>query len=275
MGEDVPPQGPFGTHGHSSSEIARFIRAFGAAGAKPQVEEQIRALETLLTSLAGVRSARIATTEAGDVGEIHVVSDGAYTAAQLRRNVQSALLATHDLHVDPELISIVPLKDPADDRAQVRRKSVRDARVRLDEIHYQQEGFKIVAHVELGWEGKIFHGLSHDADTADGKIMATARATLDALEKLTEHRAAFFLEALETVRSSRQTVIVGSLRVVSNRHRGRVVGCAIVEEDPHYAAAQAVLDAVNRSLARLIAAPQPSDPESHPRAPGRALSRSS
>jgi hypothetical protein len=44
--------------------------------------------------------------------------------------------------------------------------------------------------------------------------------------------------------------------VVSDTVNADLVGCAMVDEDPHHAAAQAVLAAANRSLTRLLSPAQ-------------------
>jgi hypothetical protein len=83
-------------------------------------------------------------------------------------------------------------------------------------------------------------------------MMAAARATLNALEVLTDRRVAFFLEGLEAYQTFERTIVVASLRLVSEFRKANLVGCATVEEDPNYAAAQAILGAVNRSFAKLL-----------------------
>ncbi len=207
-------------------------------------------MESLLGRLDGVRSARVATNDAGEVTRIHIVSTGRYQPEQQVRNIESALLAMLDLDVDPKLITVVPLEGGVE-LEQVERDdgSADERRVRLSRIAYQQDRFKITAAVELGWEGQTVRGTSEDTDTAKGRMMAAARATLNALEELTERRVAFFLEGLETHQTFERTIVVASLRLVSEHKSADLVGCATVDEDPNYAAAQAVLSAVNRSFA--------------------------
>jgi hypothetical protein len=83
-------------------------------------------------------------------------------------------------------------------------------------------------------------------------MVAAGRAALNALSRVSEQRAAFFLDDLHTFRIFERSITVASVRVVSDLLRISLVGCATVAEDPNYAAAQAVLGAVNRSFTRLI-----------------------
>ncbi|MBA2565841.1 MAG: hypothetical protein H0V09_10545 [Gemmatimonadetes bacterium] len=216
-----------------------------------------RAVEALLNRLAGVQSARVETTEAGQVERIHVVSTGKFSTSQQARNVESALLAALNLDVDPGLITVVSLKSDGDDPSEASSapQPAFDRRVRLNSILYQQEGFKVTAHAELGWEGQTVRGSHTDTDTAKGRMMAAARATIDALERIVEGRAGFFLEGLETHQTFERTIAVVALRVLSETRKTDLAGCAIVDEDANYAAAQAVLGAVNRSFLHLLMAP--------------------
>jgi hypothetical protein len=127
-----------------------------------------------------------------------------------------------------------------------------EPRARLHQISYQQEGFEVIANLELNWEGKAYYGVSQEADTAKGRMMAAGRAALNALGKASGQRAAFFLDGLHTFRTFDRSITVASVRVVSDLLRTSLVGCAIVADDPNYAAAQAVLGAVNRSFLRLV-----------------------
>jgi hypothetical protein len=218
-------------------------------------KERKHAVETLLSRVAGVHSVRVETTDLGDVEQIHVVSDGKLSAAQAARNIQSALLAALNLEVDARLISVVSLK-PVPERAEAEEAAAlvnRESRPRLVQISYQQDGFKITAHVELSWKGQSVRGSNQDTDTAKGRMVAAGRATLDALEQVMQQRVAFFLEGIELAQTFERSIAVASLRVVSDFYKADLVGCAIVGEDPNYAAAQAVLGAVNRSFPRLLA----------------------
>lgn len=216
--------------------------------------EKRRAVESLLNRLTGVQSARVEMSDGGEVSRIHVVSSSKLSPADQARNVESALLAAMGLDVDRALISVVSLKDGNVDEGSEDPLVLSGAerRVRLHQIVYHQAGFKVTAHVELGWDGRSVRGSSEDTDTAKGRMVAAARATLNALETLTERRVGFFLEGLEAHQTFERKLVVASLRVVSDFRKADLVGCSIVEEDPNYAAAQAVLGAVNRSFVHLL-----------------------
>lgn len=226
-------------------------------------DERRRAVESLLARLAGVHSAHVETSPSGHLEGIHVISTGRFSPSQQARNIESALLAALNLDLDPRLISVATLKEEVEADGDDELDTVSDPfrvperRVRLQQILYQQEGFKITAYAELAWEGRTFRGSYQDTDTAKGRMVGAARAVLDALERLADGRAAFFLEGLETHQTFERRIVVASLRIVSAARRVDLVGCAMIEEDPNFAAAQAVLGAVNRSLAQLLVTARP------------------
>jgi hypothetical protein len=239
-----------------ASEIVGFVRNshVGDAGdAVPYASERRGLIESLLSRLAGIRGARVETRPDGGVERVHLLADAGVSIPLLKQQIRSALLAAHDLDVDLGRISIVALKRdpfPLEDEGEL---PARDLRVRLARIAYEQEGFRIVAHVELNWRGTVFHGVSRDADTAGGRVMAAGRAALKALERLVERQTAFRLEALDHVRAFDRSIMVASVRTISDTRRMCLVGCARATENPSHTAVHAVLAAVNRSLARLVA----------------------
>jgi hypothetical protein len=257
MGEGTPPEGALSAHPQFSAEILKFIQAFGARALVSAALGRKQAMETLLTRVAGVQSARIEMTDTGEIERIHVVPSGRFSPVQQKRHIQSALLAAHNLNLDPRLISLVPLKEDFENGAGAPSVSPRQGRVRINQLGYQQEGFKITAHLELEWDGQTFFGFDRDADTARGRMMAAARAALRAVENIAEQQAAFFLEGLDVLQKFDRKIVVASVRVVSEPGRASLVGCASVGQDPNYTAAQAVVAAVNRPLTRFMAAPRP------------------
>ena len=220
-----------------------------------------RALEALLEHVTGVLAARVETTPDGEVSQVHVVTDGTLPPSLQRRQIRSALLAAHDVDLEPELITLVPLRERFDEVPEPGNSPGPDLRVRLNHIAFEQEGLQIVAQVEVLWRGRTFYGVSRDADTASGRILASARGALKALECVTEGRAAFQLEALDPLRASDRRITVASVHAVSDGERVELVGCARVGMDANYGAAQAVLAAVNRWLVRPIAGARPAGDE--------------
>jgi hypothetical protein len=72
----------------------------------------IRRAEELLTTLPGVKSAKIVASPNGEVDEIHVLTTAEYTPKQTVRNVESALIAHLGMRVDHRKISVATSTEP-------------------------------------------------------------------------------------------------------------------------------------------------------------------
>src|SRR5688572_4042393 len=86
----------------------------GMAMMAPQegrVRWTIEDAERLLLSLPGVVSARVVARPGGEVEEIHLLTTMEVKPKQTVRNVESALLASLDLHVDHRKISVAQTQD--------------------------------------------------------------------------------------------------------------------------------------------------------------------
>ncbi|HEX9886542.1 MAG TPA: hypothetical protein VGA70_08645, partial [Longimicrobiales bacterium] len=70
----------------------------------------IEGAEALLGSLTGVVAVRVVAKPGGEVEEIHLLTTDEVSPKQTVRNVESALLAHFNLHVDHRTISVAQTK---------------------------------------------------------------------------------------------------------------------------------------------------------------------
>jgi len=227
-------------------------------------------IDHLLETLTGIVRARVhATPERDALTEIHILSDGAIAPKQIVRNIETLLKTAFDLPIDHRIVSIAVLK-PEAGRADVDALSApgppengaRRAVVRTEEPRVvflklrvlQEEPLKCTARVELKLGDVIFEGTHRDTDTPRARMYASARAVIEALEYLAEKEMAFYLAGLERLRVFQRDVLVVCVEGRRDRAEVKMLGTALVEDDVHEAAVRAVLDAVNRFLARPAAA---------------------
>lgn len=219
-------------------------------------------IDRLIETLTGVVRARVRQADGGRLSEIHVLSDGAAAPKQIVRNIETALRTAFDLSIDHRVVSIAVLKEEVDagdlaevangngapgkesKRAGVPRVVFRRLRV------VQEEPLKVTAYVELELDDVIFEGSHRDTDTPRARVYSSARAVIEALEYLAEKEMAFYLAGLESVSAFDKDVVVVLVEGRRDRDQRRMLGTAIVEEDPQEAAVRAVLDAVNRFISR-------------------------
>ena len=210
----------------------------------------VRRAENLLTSLEGVLSARVVTTQLGEVSEVHVLAQAGLQPKQLVRNIESALLAHLGLRVDHRKISIAQTADvkPLEtlDRTAVRQRSMQ--RTVLFEslgIAPSNKPGRVVVLVVLSCEGRIESADDEAADTPRGRIEAAGRATVAVLDRLLS-KGAMTLEGARVIQALDRNVAFAAVQAASGRDTVLLTGTAEVKENPERATVFAVLDATNR-----------------------------
>lgn len=78
----------------------------------------IKRAEDLILSLPGVVSAKILSGDNGTIEQIHVVTTQEFTAKQVVRNIESALVAHLSMRIDHRKISVAITSEPRQKRAR-------------------------------------------------------------------------------------------------------------------------------------------------------------
>jgi hypothetical protein len=86
-------------------------------------------------------------------------------------------------------------------------------------------------------------------------LYSSARAVIEALDYLVEKEMAFYVAGLELLSVFQRDVMVVLVEGRHELHQERMLGTALIADDPHEAAVRAVLDAVNRFIGRPPRAP--------------------
>ena len=210
----------------------------------------VRRAENLLTSLEGVLSARVVTTPLGEVSEVHILAQAGLPAKQLVRNIESALLAQLGLKVDHRKISIAQTADvkPIEtlERHAVRERSLQ--RSVLFEALTVQPGRRpqrSLVQVALVCGGRSEGAEEEAADTARGRVEASAKATVTVLDRLL-NRGSMTLEGARVIQALDREIVFVTVQAINGRDAVTLTGTAEVRHSPERAACFAVLDATNR-----------------------------
>jgi hypothetical protein len=219
-------------------------------------------IDELLPTLSGVVRARVrASEDETRLTEIHVLSDGSVPPKQIVRNIETLLRTAFDLTIDHRVVSIAVLKEGAPMARAAAERGYEEAEAPAQYAAQQRlvfqrlrvsldESLKCTAHVELKLGDVIFEGSHRDTDTPRARMYSSARAVIEALAYLAEKEMALYLAGLDLLRVFQRDVMVV---LIEGRHRldqVRLLGTAMIEDDPHEAAVRAVLDAVNRFINR-------------------------
>ncbi len=111
--------------------------------------------------------------------------------------------------------------------------------------------------VRLEWCGRTLEGTATNLETHQGRIRASAEASLKAAADATEKRASFDLVGVKSVRAFDGWVVVARINGMADGKTYRLLGSASCEDDEKLSrtAAIAVLDATNRLFSRYVQAP--------------------
>lgn len=211
-----------------------------SSGATPEM------MEALICRLPSVMRCQIVLNDWGGIEEIHVLTTLERSAKQIVRDVESALRAEWNIHVDHKRISVAQIRsdEPARPRPLL---EVREVRTEIDAL----DG-RVGAEVELspvGSPGETYRGEWSGSYVPSHYPLSVAQAAVDAINQVPEVGAGFVFSELRALTLGGKPVVVVALSYLNPRRREEVVvGAAAEAGDPQAAAAHAVVDAANRWL---------------------------
>lgn len=228
--------------------------------------------ESLLASLAGVISARVRVSIAGDVQEIHVLATPDLHPKQVVRNVESALRAGLGLEFDRRVISVaqvspgtaLPVRKAANGKTLADGAVVEAAvplepsptppvpvvveaeRIVLLGYEASLDGTRqAVCTVRLGRAGEEFTGSGEGSSTTAGRAEAAARALFSALTAARgDDVLALYGAAL--IESHGRPYVLVSATALDGRQAIPLAGAATLSRSPEESAILAGLQATNR-----------------------------
>ena len=130
---------------------------------------------------------------------------------------------------------------------------MRPRRAVFTDLRYKSEADEAAAFVSLEWEGKVFEGTAAGPAEFETQPRLIGEATLRAIEALTGGRLQLELGAMAYTEMGSMSRV--ALAQVHRQPGGeRLVGSALVHDgEAGEATVRAVLDAINRVLAEVLA----------------------
>lgn len=206
-------------------------------------------IEDALAQVSEIRAARVVTSPAGTIEEIHVLALPSKSPKQLVRDIESALMAGFGIEVDHKKISIAQLGQQAvhvgSDASQ------RYVRARIRSVGEQVEGSHAEISVTLEIDDEVFVGKAAGAASRTGRGRLVAEATLDAIEEYLKGAFTFALEDVDIIRLGRERIAAACVVLVSSSSEEAFAGSALVHENEKDSIVRATLDAINRRLGFL------------------------
>lgn len=247
--------------GQRDSAYARgyMDRISGETGAG---NASLRQAEELVRSLTGVKSASVRGGADGELAEIRVVAEPTAAAAEIVRNVQSALLARFGISVAAGriIVTVADVEGAAAGRENGRRpaasqgeSTVRilsrpDPRPRLEQVEFQREHpGQVRCRVTLALDDEVVTGEAEGLDAEGMSLEVAARAAVEAMRALAGPEAApLVLDGVSRVDIAGRDHVVAAVQTRQGRMIKVLAGAAAVDDSAEYAAALAALQATNR-----------------------------
>jgi len=208
-------------------------------------------VESAISRLRGVISARVVTDGDGSIAEIHVSADQTRHPKQLSRDIESVLFSELGIRVDHRKISIAQMR--------ALHEALPDVRLKFLSIEYSVDRTLARARVSVGRGDETFTGVASMAPgTGANQEELVARATLEAVQEFLRSTSpngavlGFELRDLSRSQTDGRTFFMVTVRITGERGEQDLIGSALVREDPWRAAACATLDALNRRLPALL-----------------------
>lgn len=209
-------------------------------------------IERLLSSLAGVVSARVLLDYEGRVRELHVLATPDLHPKQVVRNVESALSAGLGIEVDRRVVSVAqiegahlavpPTEAPAEPEPEV-DADARTVLIGFDATRASAQ--RATCTVTLERAGVRYSGAADGPDTPQGRAEAAAEAVLRAVEGM-PGGASFGFEGARVVESDGRRFVMVAARVMDRRPPLPLSGAALLDRTPEEAGIMAALQATNR-----------------------------
>ncbi|MBF4510444.1 MAG: hypothetical protein ISP10_08235 [Aeromicrobium sp.] len=209
----------------------------------------INEIEEALSQVSEIRAARVVTSPAGVIEEIHVLALPSKSPKQLVRDIESTLMAAFGIAVDHKKISIAQLghesvPQPTDDVTA-------PARAKIKSINAEAAGVYVNITVTLELGGDEYAGRATGPASTTGRQRLVAEATLDAIGQYLQGAFTFALEDVEIIRLGRESVAVACVVLVTSLGEHAFAGSALVRQNDKDSIVRATLDAINRRLGFL------------------------
>jgi len=205
------------------------------------------AIEEIILSLDGIVSAKINSSELGEILEVHILTTSERSPKQVVRDIESAVFSTLSFKIDHRKISVAQMKGDENNLQAIIPTTQK--RFRFEKMHFNYDHrLKCGVKVELSFNGSNYSGLWEEADTANNKLRACCKSTLMALESYLDGKCIFSLEGVKVINVFDADIVVVNIKAIGSTLFKTLVGSAVIQEDQNRAAVLAILNATNRFL---------------------------
>ena len=203
-----------------------------------------RELEESLTRLDSIDAVRI-VNDGDRIAEVHVIAALDKPAKQVVRDVQSLAMARFGAAIDRRVISVVQIS-PSD------LVPTSTARPAVAEVLETPNGTRTTLSVTLRLNDEEHTGSANGPAVASARLRLIGEAAIAAIEQAYEELPPVALDSIAVTQVGSWHVVVAVIVAAGERGGEQTaVGSAVAGTDEGEAAVKAVLNALNRRLARI------------------------
>ena len=222
----------------------------------------IKRAEDLILTLPGVVSAKILAGDNGTIDQIHVLTTTEFTAKQVVRNIESALVAHLSMRIDHRKISVAVTSEPTQKRSSGSGGGGGDGggtrprealmtgtgrRLYFEDVEVRGSRSKGVScrvtlrKGDASWTGEA-QGIEGDRSRLD----LAARATVLSIAAAEGKEGQLAVEGVKVVEAFDRRYVFVAVTVRSGREAKMLAGTCEITESAETASVLAVLNATNR-----------------------------
>ena len=210
----------------------------------------VKRAENLITSLAGVLSARVVVTPLGEISEIHVLTGSGLQAKQVVRNIESALMAQLGVKIDHRKISVAQTAEvrpieALQEEAIAARANKRVAVFRGLDVRPAEKPHRVLVRVRLSFDDRDAQAEEQGTDTLRNRVEAAARAAAHCLDQLLPDNS-IALDGAQLIEAFGRSFVLVAVHGLGGREAQLLTGTCEIRESAERSAVLAVLDATNR-----------------------------
>ncbi|WFA07953.1 hypothetical protein [Tissierella sp. Yu-01] len=202
----------------------------------------IEIIERDIEKIESVVSCKIVLDENDIINEIHIVSNNLRGAKQIARDIQSVLLATHNIQVDHKKISIAQIADDS------LKKS--ESRLKLLGVYHDTIGTRATVKVTLSNFENTYENSMSGVNTSRNIGRMLVDATLKTVEEALDYEDNFILEDIRTTPISNDKAVVVVVSCLIDEFERILCGSCLIKNNYEIAVVKATLDAVNRFITK-------------------------
>ncbi len=214
-------------------------------------EKDVEELESVLSSLDGIKKARVIIDETnGEMKEIHILSTGEKNSKQIVRDVETTILTVSGQRIDRRIISVAQMavtRTPS--RVNRNESETRNGTFKVESVGFSEDDMEIEVSVEVS-DGKNLRESSRSGVRSFKNVLKlAAEATISALESLTASKMRFSLDDVREVSTGERKFFLGVMTIMeSNGLSKELVFAGAVGFNAVRNVAEAVVSEVNAML---------------------------